>query len=340
MGHDDHGYAAGIGGLDSAGQRLFAFGVEIGVGLIQHDQAPLAVKGAGKSDALALPGREPLAHLADLGVVALRQGEDQLMHLGAAGGLDDGRGRSLVIHQGDVFRDRAGEQLYPLRQETDVAPDLLGGPVGQGGIVDAHGAACERLQPDQRAGQRGLARPRRPDHPKRGAGRQIEADAEEQGLRAVGQDDRHLVQCQMAKGGWQFHPGRRRMVAIQHRLQPLDRGAGRQKHPPAGNRLLDRRGRPSQQDGCGHHQAGRQFVVHDQQRAPSQHGDLQRQPQETRDRGQRADPVRGERPLYHRDQRPPLPAPHHRGASPHGMQQVGVAQGLFGQTVHLLRRLL
>ena len=56
---------------DRAGQRLVALGVEIGVGLVEHDQERIAIERARQRDALRLPGRQRGALLADLGVVAL-----------------------------------------------------------------------------------------------------------------------------------------------------------------------------------------------------------------------------------------------------------------------------
>ena len=55
-------------------QRLVAFGVEIGIRLVEHDQERIAIERARERDALALPGRQRAAVFADLGVVAVAAG--------------------------------------------------------------------------------------------------------------------------------------------------------------------------------------------------------------------------------------------------------------------------
>src|SRR5215831_19044651 len=73
MRDDDHDPPACAHAQDRAGERLVAFTVEIGIGLIQHDQERIAIERARERDPLPLPGRERLAALADLGIVAVRQ---------------------------------------------------------------------------------------------------------------------------------------------------------------------------------------------------------------------------------------------------------------------------
>ena len=71
------------------GERLVAFGVEIGVGLVEHDQERVAVERARKRDALALAGGQHRTLFADRGSVAFRQTDDQVMDAGGLGGGDD-----------------------------------------------------------------------------------------------------------------------------------------------------------------------------------------------------------------------------------------------------------
>ena len=71
MRDDHHDGAALARAADRAGQRLVAFGIEIGIRLVEHDQERIAVERARQRDALRLAGRQRGALLADLGVVAL-----------------------------------------------------------------------------------------------------------------------------------------------------------------------------------------------------------------------------------------------------------------------------
>jgi hypothetical protein len=57
MGHDHDDATAGAHSHDSLGQCLFAFGVEIGIRLIEHDQERVAIERTGKSNPLPLSGR-------------------------------------------------------------------------------------------------------------------------------------------------------------------------------------------------------------------------------------------------------------------------------------------
>ena len=70
-------------------QRGLALFVQIGVGLVQHDNARIAVQGARQADALALSAGKGRALVADLGVVALGQGQNHFMHARHPGRLDD-----------------------------------------------------------------------------------------------------------------------------------------------------------------------------------------------------------------------------------------------------------
>ena len=74
-------------------QRGFAVRVQTGVRLVEHDHARPAVQRARQPDPLALAAGEMAAGVADLGVVALRQGQDHLVH---AGGLRRGDHRVRI----------------------------------------------------------------------------------------------------------------------------------------------------------------------------------------------------------------------------------------------------
>ena len=122
MRDDDDDAAARATREDRLGQGFVAFGIEIGIRLVEHDQERIAVERARQRDALRLTGRERSPLLADLGLVAFGQTDDELVHAGGLGGGDDGLGVGLGLEAGDVLRHRAGQQLDVLRQIADVAP--------------------------------------------------------------------------------------------------------------------------------------------------------------------------------------------------------------------------
>ena len=78
--HDDS--AARANALDGAGQRLVALGVEVGVRLVEHHEEGIAKQRARQTDALALARRQACAVVADVGVVALGQAQDHVVHAG------------------------------------------------------------------------------------------------------------------------------------------------------------------------------------------------------------------------------------------------------------------
>src|SRR5579871_1801271 len=87
--HHDDDAAAGANRLHGAGQRDVAFGIEVGVRFVQHQQERRIIQRARQRDTLGLPGRQHAALLADLGVVTLRHLDDHLVHAGLGGGSDD-----------------------------------------------------------------------------------------------------------------------------------------------------------------------------------------------------------------------------------------------------------
>ena len=54
MGDDDGGDAAGLERLERVQERLLAGQIEAGIGLVEDDEARVAVERAGQADALAL----------------------------------------------------------------------------------------------------------------------------------------------------------------------------------------------------------------------------------------------------------------------------------------------
>ncbi len=125
-------------------QRFVALGVEIGVRLVQNDQERVAVKRARKRNALGLPGRQRGAAFADLGLVAFRQPDDQIVHARRGRRRDHRLGVHGFSEAPDVLRHGAGEQLDVLRQVTDVLAERFGRPLVERCAIEAD-AAPRRL---------------------------------------------------------------------------------------------------------------------------------------------------------------------------------------------------
>ena len=163
MRDDDHDPAARANAENGLGERLLAFGIEIGIGLVEHDQERLAVESARERNSLLLSSGQRRPALAELGLVAGGQIDDQVMHAGGLGRGDYGcRGR-VLLEAGDVLRNRSFEQLDILRQITDVAAAGRGGPLIDGRPIEPHAAADSGPYPDDRSHQRRLARGARAD---------------------------------------------------------------------------------------------------------------------------------------------------------------------------------
>ena len=110
--------------------RALAFGVEVGIGLVEHHQEGIAVERASQRDALALPGRERRSAFADLGVVAVRElAGSSHARPAAFAAARTSLGSALRLEAGDVLRHRAGEQLHVLGQIADARAELIGIPL-------------------------------------------------------------------------------------------------------------------------------------------------------------------------------------------------------------------
>ena len=184
MGDHDHGGAGALDPIQGAEQRRLAFLVEARIGLVEHQQARPAEQGAGEADALALAAREMEAALADLGLVAVRQAQDHVVHAGEARSLDDVVGIG-VGEAPDVVLYGAAEQGDVLRQVADVAADLGAIQRREVGGIEPHVARAGCCDAGQQAAERALAGRRRADHAQQLARCQGKRDLLQQGPAAV-----------------------------------------------------------------------------------------------------------------------------------------------------------
>jgi hypothetical protein len=102
----------------------FGLGIERGGGFVEDEDGGVADEGAGDGDALALAAGEALAAFAERGVVALRQGLDEVVRVGFAGGGDDFLAGGADFAEGDVFGDGGVEEEDVLADEREVEAEV------------------------------------------------------------------------------------------------------------------------------------------------------------------------------------------------------------------------
>ncbi len=97
-----------LGSHEGAGQCLLAGMIEIGIRLVEHDEARIAEERARETDPLTLAARERASIHADDGLVALRELRDHFVHVGQFGRVEDILVRQVVAHPGNIGLDAAG----------------------------------------------------------------------------------------------------------------------------------------------------------------------------------------------------------------------------------------
>ena len=91
-------------------------------------------------------------------------------------------------------RTRAREQQGVLWQIADEPAALGGRQVGERLAVEEHRPRGQRMDAEDRSGERALARPDRPGHRDERPGRNVEAEAAEHGRLGAGILKRHVSQ--------------------------------------------------------------------------------------------------------------------------------------------------
>src|SRR6266508_4660564 len=235
--------------------------------LVEDQNARVGDEGAGNGDALALAARESRAALADDGVVAFGQLEDEVVRSRESRRRDDALHRHGGIGEGDVFAHRAVEQHVLLQDHTDLAAQPC--RVGHGEIhaVDQDAPALRNVEALDELRERALARPGRPDDPDHLSRRHIESDIV-QDLRSVDAiAKRDMVELDVAADrGQPRAPHRigRFGRGVENVPQPQDREARLVKVLPNLRETQHRRAHPASQEVEGHQLADRQAAVDDQ----------------------------------------------------------------------------
>src|SRR5437879_2870417 len=118
---DDENGPAGGNSFHVLLDRPFTFIVQGAGGLVEDQDARIRNERAGNCDALALPAGEAAAALADHGVVAFGQLENEVVRPGERCRRNDAFHRYCGIGERDVLPDGAVEQHVLLQDDSDLA---------------------------------------------------------------------------------------------------------------------------------------------------------------------------------------------------------------------------
>ena len=94
-------------------------GVEVGGGLVEHDDGRVLEQHPGDGEALLLAAGQPVAPLADERVVAVGQRRDDVVDAGGPAGLDDLGVGGVGSGVAQVGADRVVEQVGVLAHHAD-----------------------------------------------------------------------------------------------------------------------------------------------------------------------------------------------------------------------------
>ena len=119
---DDERRATGDGAIERVENLVFRFAIDCGRRIIEQQDRWLQQHRPRDGETLALAAAEAVATLAEHGVVALRQLQDEFVGGGDARGALDLFACRIGMTEGDVGRDGVGEEKTFLKNEPDIPP--------------------------------------------------------------------------------------------------------------------------------------------------------------------------------------------------------------------------
>ena len=158
-------------------------------GVVEHQDPRIGEDRAGEGDALALATAQAQPALADRGVVAVGELEDEVVGAGDARGLLDLRAGGVRMAVGDVGRDGVGEQEALLEGRTHLAAERVQGHPAYVVTVDQHLSLVGIQEPVHQPGHGGLAGATRPDERDAFPGTDVEVEPVEDRPLLVGEAD-------------------------------------------------------------------------------------------------------------------------------------------------------
>src|SRR6516165_849086 len=140
--------------FDCPRQRRFALGVQVCIGLIEHDQKRTTIKGSGETYALALACRQQGSALADLRGIAVGQRDNEVMRAGHCGSLEYRLLADTVLEATNVVGNAAIKEGDLLRQISDMPPEPIAVPLVEARSIQPDLAMGGLPQPDDGLGKR------------------------------------------------------------------------------------------------------------------------------------------------------------------------------------------
>ena len=261
---------------DGARQGILAVGIQIGVGLIEHEQERIAEHRPRQPYPLLLAGRQRHAALPYSRRIALRQAQDDVVDTCDLRGLQDGIRARMFVEAADVLRHGAVEQADILRQIADMPAEILVAPLIERRAVKPHGAAMRRPDSNQRLRERGLAGRARAQERQPRAGLERKRDTGHDRHVEAGCSHREILHGQFAAGARQLDRRRRRLRGrLADVAQAREALAGGGQLLPGAERDFDGCERAPHQDRGRDHDAARRLVGDDEIGAHAQHSRLQ-----------------------------------------------------------------
>ena len=171
---DDDGCAADSDLFERALDEGLGLVVDRGGGLVEDQDGRVFENGARNGDALALSAGELLSALADDGVVAVRQGHDEVVRFGDLGGLDNLLVGGVEGAIGDVLADGAVEEIDVLADKADGAAQVFEAQIAQVMPVETDAALFHVIEAQKQFDQGGLPGAGRADDADRLPGRDVQ----------------------------------------------------------------------------------------------------------------------------------------------------------------------
>ena len=184
VGHDERG-AAGDRAVERLENLVLRLAVDGRGRVVEQQDRRLEQHRARDGETLALAARQRVAALAEDGVVALRQLQDEVVGRRDPRGLLDLRRGGAGMAEGDVGRDGVRKQEALLEHEPDVAAQVVEDEVPHINAVHQQPAPRHVVEARDEAHQHALARARRPEDGHALAGLDVEVEAAQHGIDAA-----------------------------------------------------------------------------------------------------------------------------------------------------------
>ena len=154
---DHQGGAAGEEAFEGVLDEAFGLGVEGGGGFVEDEDGRVAQYGPGDGEALPLAAGEFAAPVTDVGTVAIRRGEDEVVSVSDPRRFVDLRLGDARQPENDVVVDRIVEEDGLLGDDTEVGAYVRQGELPQVGAVEGDRSGRRVVEAGEEIGDGGFA---------------------------------------------------------------------------------------------------------------------------------------------------------------------------------------